>query len=221
MIGPVSVVETSRAMAYFTLDILPLSTIISVMTETSANSIGLDDLPLAIKSFVLRWGDMGGQWGVNRTVAQIHALLYITERPLNAEEIAATLGVARSNVSNSLKELQNWKIIERVPVSGDRRDFFIAQTDTWEMATRIAAVRKEREFDPALRTLAECLMAADGDRYVSDVQRDRLQALYDFTGSIDNWHSQILRLPASTLSTLVKMGDRVVSLLGLGPKKAG
>jgi DNA-binding transcriptional regulator GbsR (MarR family) len=208
-------------MAYFTLDILPLSTIISVMTETSANSIGLDDLPLAIKSFVLRWGDMGGQWGVNRTVAQIHALLYITERPLNAEEIAATLGVARSNVSNSLKELQNWKIIERVPVSGDRRDFFIAQTDTWEMATRIAAVRKEREFDPALRTLAECLMAADGDRYVSDVQRDRLQALYDFTGSIDNWHSQILRLPASTLSTLVKMGDRVVSLLGLGPKKAG
>jgi DNA-binding transcriptional regulator GbsR (MarR family) len=208
-------------MAYFTLDILPLSTIISVMTETSANSIGLDDLPLAIKSFVLRWGDMGGQWGVNRTVAQIHALLYITERPLNAEEIAATLGVARSNVSNSLKELQNWKIIERVPVSGDRRDFFIAQTDTWEMATRIAAVRKEREFDPALRTLAECLMAADGDRYVSDAQRDRLQALYDFTGSIDNWHSQILRLPASTLSTLVKMGDRVVSLLGLGPKKAG
>jgi DNA-binding transcriptional regulator GbsR (MarR family) len=191
------------------------------MTEITTNTIGLDDLPFAIKSFVLRWGDMGGQWGVNRTVAQIHALLYITERPLNAEEIAATLGVARSNVSNSLKELQTWKIIERVPVSGDRRDHFTAQTDTWEMATRIAAVRKEREFDPALKTLAECLMAADGDRHVSDVQRDRLQALYDFTGSIDNWHSQILRLPTNTLMTLVKMGDRVVNLLGLGPKKTG
>jgi DNA-binding transcriptional regulator GbsR (MarR family) len=191
------------------------------MTEITTNAIGLDDLPFAIKSFVLRWGDMGGQWGVNRTVAQIHALLYITERPLNAEDIAATLGVARSNVSNSLKELQSWKIIERVPISGDRRDHFTAQTDTWEMATRIAAVRKEREFDPALKTLAECLLAADGDRYVSDVQRDRLRSLYDFTGSIDAWHSQILRLPASTLGTLVKMGDRVVSLLGLGPKKAG
>jgi DNA-binding transcriptional regulator GbsR (MarR family) len=189
------------------------------MTEKAATTIGLDELPFAIKSFVLRWGDMGGQWGVNRTVAQIHALLYIIERPLNAEDIAAALGVARSNVSNSLKELQNWKIIVRVPVSGDRRDHFTAEMDVWEMATRIASLRKEREFDPALKTLAECLLAADGDRYVSDVQRDRLRALYDFTGSIDSWHSQVLRLPASTLMTLVKMGDRVVGLLGLGGKK--
>jgi DNA-binding transcriptional regulator GbsR (MarR family) len=196
-----------------------MSTIISVMTEITSTSIGLDDLPFAIRSFVLRWGDMGGQWGVNRTVAQIHALLYITERPLHAEEIAATLGVARSNVSNSLKELQAWKIIERVPISGDRRDHFTAEMDTWEMATRIAAVRKEREFDPALKTLAECLLAAEGDRYVSDIQRDRLKALYDFTGSIDAWHSQVLRLPASILATLVKMGDRVVGLVGLGVKK--
>jgi DNA-binding transcriptional regulator GbsR (MarR family) len=198
-----------------------MSTIISVMTEITTSTIGLDELPFAIKSFVLRWGDMGGQWGVNRTVAQIHALLYITERPLNAEDIAATLGVARSNVSNSLKELQTWKIIERVPISGDRRDHFTAEMDTWEMAARIAAVRKEREFDPALRTLSECLFAAEGDRYVTDVQRDRLKALYDFTGSIDAWHSQILRLPVNTLMTLVKMGDRVVSLLGLGQKKTG
>jgi DNA-binding transcriptional regulator GbsR (MarR family) len=190
------------------------------MTEITSTNIGLDDLPFAIRNFVLRWGDMGGQWGVNRTVAQIHALLYITERPLHAEEIAQVLGVARSNVSNSLKELQSWKIIERVPVSGDRRDHFVAQTDIWEMAARIAAVRKEREFDPALKTLAECLIAADGDRYVSDAQRDRLQALYDFTGSIDAWHSQVLRLPAATLAILVKMGDRVVGLLGLGSKKA-
>jgi DNA-binding transcriptional regulator GbsR (MarR family) len=193
------------------LDNHALSTIISVMTEITTSAIGLDTLPFAVRSFVLRWGDMGGQWGVNRTVAQIHALLYITERPLHAEEIALTLGVARSNVSNSLRELQTWKIIERVPVSGDRRDHFVAQMDTWEMATRIAAVRKEREFDPALRTLAECLLAAEGDRYVSDIQRDRLKALYDFTGSIDAWHSQILRL--------VKLGDRVVGLLGLGGKK--
>lgn len=189
------------------------------MTEIQKTEIGLDLLPVAIKNFVLRWGDMGGQWGVNRTVAQIHALLYITERPLNAEDIAATLGVARSNVSNSLKELQAWKIIERVPVAGDRRDHFQAQTDLWEMSSRIAAVRKEREFDPALKTLAECLIAADGDRHISDIQRDRLQALYNFTGSIDNWYVQILKLPASTLSTLIKLGDRVVGLLGLGGKK--
>jgi DNA-binding transcriptional regulator GbsR (MarR family) len=190
------------------------------MTEINDNSIGLDRLPLPIRSFVLRWGDMGGQWGVNRTVAQIHALLYISEKPLAAEDIAQTLGVARSNVSNSLKELQVWKIIERVPVSGDRRDHFKAEGDVWELATRIAAMRKEREFDPALKTLAECLMNAEGDRHVSDVQRDRLKALYDFTSSIENWHGQILRLPASTLSTLIKMGDRVVGLLGLSVKKS-
>jgi DNA-binding transcriptional regulator GbsR (MarR family) len=119
------------------------------MTEITSES----KLPPAVEQFILHWGDMGNQWGVNRSVAQIHALLYLSERPLTAEEIADTLGMARSNVSNSLRELTSWKLIRRVPVLGDRRDHFEAETDLWEMVTRIAQGRKEREIDPAAAAL--------------------------------------------------------------------
>ena len=186
------------------------------MTE---KTVSIEAMAPALRRFVLHWGDMGSQWGLNRTVAQIHALLYISERPLNAEEIAETLDVARSNVSNSLKELQGWRIIERVPVPGDRRDYFTAETDVWELATRIAAGRKQREIDPALRTLAACLVEADGDDRVSDVQRRRLQDLHGFTTSMDRWYEQMLRVPSATLMKLVWMGDRVVSVLGFGKTK--
>src|SRR4051812_36746896 len=130
------------------------------MTEITAET----RLPRAVEHFVLRWGDMGGQWGVNRSVAQIHALLYLSDRPLTAENIADTLGMARSNVSNSLKELAGWKLIRRVPLFGDRRDHFEAETDLWEMVTRIAQGRKEREIDPAAAALRACLVDAEGDR---------------------------------------------------------
>src|SRR5438128_12305675 len=108
-----------------------MMTVISVMTETNDNT---DPLPAAVTRFVLHWGDMGSQWGVNRSVSQIHALLYLSERPLTAEEIAAVLELARSNVSNSIRELMAWNLIRRVPVKGDRRDHFAAETDLWEIA---------------------------------------------------------------------------------------
>lgn len=185
------------------------------MTEIT---VPISELPPAIQRFILQWGDMGGQWGVNRTVAQIHALLYISEKPLNAEQITETLGVARSNVSNSLKELQTWKIIERVPIPGDRRDYFTAETDIWEMAFRIAALRKEREIDPALKTLNACLQEADGDPRVSVEQRQRLQEMLTFTTTMDHWYAQMLRVPSSVLLRIIKMGDKIVSVLGFGKK---
>ena len=123
------------------------------MTEITDNR---KPLPLAIERFVLHWGEMGGQWGVNRSVSQIHALLFLSERPLTAEEIADTLGLARSNVSNSIKELLGWNLIRRVPIRGDRRDHFEAETDIWEVFLRIAAGRKEREIDPAVAVLKTC-----------------------------------------------------------------
>ena len=119
----------------------------------------------AIERFVLHWGDMGGQWGVNRSISQIHALLYLSERPLTAEEIAEALGLARSNVSHSIKELLSWDLIRRVPVRGDRREHFEAETDVWEMFIRIAAGRKEREIDPAIAALKFCLSAADRQNF--------------------------------------------------------
>ena len=124
------------------------------MTENTEKTV---KLPAAVERFVLHWGDMGSQWGVNRSVAQIHALLYLSGRPLTADEIALTLGLARSNVSNSIRELIAWNLIRRVPMKGDRREHFEAETDLWEIAMRIAAVRKERELDPAVDTLKSCV----------------------------------------------------------------
>src|SRR5262249_56855896 len=113
-------------------------------------------LPDAVERFVLHWGDMGDQWGVNRSVSQIHGLLYLAERPMTAEDIAEALGMARSNVSNSLKELLSWNLIRRVPIMGDRRDHYEAETDLWELLLRITAARKEREIDPAMAAPLPC-----------------------------------------------------------------
>ncbi len=185
------------------------------MTEITKT---IETMPDAIKRFVLHWGDMGGQWGVNRSVAQIHALLYISEQPLTAEQICDVLGIARSNVSNSLKELLGWKIIRRQPVAGDRRDHYVAEIDVWEIAKHIAGVRKQRELDPALETLDFCLAAAKDDINVSETQRERLQAMHKFTTDVSGFHDQMLRVPTPTLLRLIKMGDKIVGLLNMGRK---
>src|SRR3954467_11937482 len=182
------------------------------MTEITAET----RLPRAVERFILHWGDMGGQWGVNRSVAQIHALLYLSERPLTAEEIAETLGMARSNVSNSLKELGGWKLVRRVPVLGDRRDHFEAETDLWEMVTRIAQGRKEREIDPAAAALRACRAEAEGDARVSPVAKKRLAEMEEFVGTLSRWYDQMLGVPAPKIMALIRMGSRVVNLLGFG-----
>ena len=192
-------------------------TVISVMTETNDNT---DPLPAAVTRFVLHWGDLGSQWGVNRSVAQIHALLYLSERPLHAEEIADTLGLARSNVSNSIKELLGWGLIHRVPVLGDRRDHFAAETDIWEIVTRIAKGRKAREVDPAEAALRACTAEAERDPKISPVARQRLKDMLDFVTTMSRWHDEMLRVPKSTLMTLIKMGSRVTRFLGRGKENA-
>jgi DNA-binding transcriptional regulator GbsR (MarR family) len=187
---------------------------ISLMTETSEKTMAP-----AVERFVLHWGDMGSRWGINRSVAQIHALLYLAERPLTAEDIADTLGMARSNVSNSLKELGAWKLIRRAPVMGDRRDHYEAETDLWEMVSRIAQGRKERELDPAASALRACLAEAERDSLVSPVARRRLEEMERFITDIDRWSEQMLSVPASKVMTLIKMGSKVVDLLKLGRKE--
>ena len=174
----------------------------------------------AVERFILHWGDMGGQWGVNRSVAQIHALLYLAERPLNAEEIAEALGIARSNVSNSLKELLGWKLIRRVPLPADRRDFYQAETDLWEMVTRIAQGRKEREIDPAAAALRACLVEAKGDARISPVSLKRLGEMSAFLETVDGWYEQMLSVPAPKIMALMRMGAKVANLLGMGRKGA-
>jgi DNA-binding transcriptional regulator GbsR (MarR family) len=176
-------------------------------------------LPVAVERFVLHWGDLGGRWGVNRSVSQIHALLYLSDRPLTAEEVADQLGLARSNVSNSIKELLGWNLIRRVPVMGDRREHFAAETDIWEMFLRISAGRKERELDPAIAALRACVAEAQGDKTVHPVASARLTAMLDFVEMLDRWHSQMLAVPKQKLAALIRLGTRIVALLPLGKSK--
>lgn len=186
------------------------------MTETTNTK---DMLPAAVQQFVLHWGEMGGQWGVNRSVAQIHALLYLSDRPLNAEEMADTLRIARSNISNSLRELMTWKLIRRVPVMGDRRDHYEAEVDLWQMLTRIAQGRKEREIDPAVAALQTCTEEAARDPRISRVARQRIEAMHDFVVTIDDWYQQMIAVPPSRLMLLIRMGKRVLTLLPGGKKQ--
>src|SRR5271170_201621 len=132
------------------------------------------------QKFVLHWGEMGTRWGINRTVAQIHALVFISPRPLHAEEIVDALGVARSNVSTSLKELQGWGIVKMVHVMGDKRDHFESMKDVWEMFRVVLDERKRREIDPTLLMLRECIAEADAQKDKDGYTRERLQALCDF-----------------------------------------
>src|SRR5262245_54157824 len=110
-----------------------------------------------VQKFVLHWGEMGTRWGINRTVAQVHALLYVSTQPLHAEDITNALGVARSNVSTSLKELQSWGLVKVVHVLGDRRDHFESLRDPWEMLRQVLDERKRREVDPTIDLLRECV----------------------------------------------------------------
>ncbi|MFZ2064723.1 MAG: MarR family transcriptional regulator [Xanthobacteraceae bacterium] len=173
----------------------------------------------AIEHFVLQWGDMGGKWGVNRSVAQIHALLYVSERPLTAEDIAERLGLARSNVSNSIKELQAWNLIRRVPIRGDRREHFEAEADPWEIFARIAAGRKEREIDPAIAALRICRAEAEGDSKINPVALARINALLEFVDTMDRWYGQMKVIPRPQIAAMVRLGAKVVSLLSFGKRK--
>ena len=174
----------------------------------------------AASQFILYWGDMGNQWGVNRSVAQIHALLYLSSKPLNAEQIAESLGIARSNVSNSLKELVSWRLIRRVPVPGDRREHYEAEVDVWEMGIRIAQGRKEREIDPAAQALRACVAKAESERELDATALQRMRDMQDFLATADTWFHDMLSVPRPKLVMLMRMGTKVVSLLNITGGKA-
>lgn len=190
------------------------------MTEITVKSA---ELSPAIKRFVLHWGDLGGQWGVNRSVAQIHALLLVSDRPMNAEEIAGALGLARSNVSNSVKELLTWNLIRRAPLEGDRRDHFEAESDMWEMVSRIVAMRKARELDPAAQVLGACLADAKADPMAGAAAVKRLSDLQELIGLLNGWYEQMNKVPKSRILPLIRMGSKAVDLIAplMGKGKGG
>lgn len=168
--------------------------------------------------FILHWGEMGSKWGVNRTVSQIHALLYLFGKPLPADEIAETLEVARSNVSTSLKELQNWNLIHVVHVMGDRRDHFTTSGDVWELFRTVVRERKEREFDPTIGVLQECLASNELSREDAIAQQ-RIKETLALMESLSTWGEQMLKLEPATLMKVMKLGAKIQNLLH--PKTGG
>src|SRR5213079_619553 len=175
------------------------------MREPTKNKLS----PVAQK-FILHWGEMGTRWGINRTVAQIHALLFLSPLPLPPEKTAATLGIARSNVSNSLHELQNWGIVRVVHVLGDRRDYFESMKDVFAMFRVISHQRKKREIDPTLQVLQRCIAEAgkpkSADRYI----RERLTDLLQFFELAETAYLQLEKLPTSALLKLAKTSDKAL-----------
>ena len=168
---------------------------------------GMELKPIA-ERFVLHWGEMGSRWGVNRTVAQIHALLYLAARPMDAEEIQQTLGVARSNVSNSLKELQSWNLVKVVHLKGDRRDHFETSTDVWELFKLIVAGRRQREIDPTASALAECLAnpaMADED----EGTRERIEETLKFIEIMSTLSDELLRYKPETLMKTLGLSAKI------------
>ncbi len=172
-----------------------------------------------MQKYILHWGEMGTRWGVNRTVAQIHALLFLANTPLNAEDIVETLGVARSNVSNSLKELQSWGLVKVSHVMGDRRDHFTALQDVWEIFRVIVEERKRREIDPTLTVLRECAIEAETDTALDDAARQRMGDVLGFLEMLAASYDDYKHIPPATLLKLLKMGGKVARFLGPDDKE--
>lgn len=164
------------------------------------------------EKFVLHWGEMGAKWGVNRTVAQIHALLYLVGKPMHAEEIQETLGVARSNVSNSIKELQNLNLVQTTHIMGDRRDYFTTSTDVWELAKVIVEERYRRELAPTVMFLADLMNTPEFAQENKEVQQ-RIKETYQFVDTLTAWANEMLKLSTSTLNRILKLGSTIQKFL--------
>ena len=165
------------------------------------------------EKFILHWGEMGPQWGVNRTMSQIHALLYIVGKPMHAEEICDTLVVARSNVSTSIKELQNWGLVQKVSILGDRRDHFTTNTDVWELARIIVVERQKRELDPTVQFLQTLMESPEFEQENPEVQA-RINETQEFVSTLTSWSTEMLKLSTKTLKKVLKLGSSVKKLLG-------
>ena len=174
------------------------------------------DLSPTLSRFVLHCGEMGTRWGVNRTVAQIHALLYISGRPMHAEEIADTLGVARSNVSTSIRELQGWNLVKLVHLSGDRRDHFETSTHVWELLRTIVRERQRREITPTIEVLRELLADPAISKDPAEAKL-RMRETLELLETLTAWSDEMLKLDTETLTKVLKLGAKIKKLIARDP----
>lgn len=179
---------------------------------TNNRKIAMNTMTPLVRGFVSHFGEMGSRWGINRTVGQIYALIYMSPRPLNADDIAEALEFSRSNVSMGLKELQSWRLVRLKHQPGDRREYFDAPSDAWEIFRSLAEERRRREVEPTLTMLRSALLESpvnDDDR----IAQERMQGMHDLIELMMTWFDDVQRMDPKTLSQLMKLGSKVGKLL--------
>lgn len=167
----------------------------------------------AVEKYVLHWGEMGTRWGTNRTVAQIQALLYLSPKPLRADEIVDLLSVARSNVSTSIRELQSYGLVRMTHILGDRRDYFESLHDVWELFRVIIEQRKQRELNPTLTMLRGCVDEIEGEKETDAITKERIRNMLTFVETTSSWYEEISDIPTSTLTKLMALGKKITKLV--------
>jgi DNA-binding transcriptional regulator GbsR (MarR family) len=167
----------------------------------------------AVEKYVLHWGEMGTRWGTNRTVAQIQALLYLSPKPLHADEICAALSVARSNVSTSIRELQSYGLVRMTHMLGDRRDYFESLHDVWELFRAIIDQRKQRELNPTLTMLRGCAVEVEAEAQTDPVTKERIKNMLVFVESTSDWYEQINSISSGTLTKIMALGAKITKLV--------
>lgn len=178
------------------------------------------NLPPLTQRFVMHFGEMGSRWGINRTVGQIYALLYVSSRPLNADDIGEALGFSRSNVSMGLKELQSWNLVRLFHQPNDRREYFQAPEDMWAIFRTLAAERRKREIDPTLSMLRDALM--EQPSVAEDIHaQERMRQMHGFIDLMTNWLDDVLRMDSATLASLMQMGSKVKKLVEIKDRVKG
>lgn len=190
--------------------------LISVITEIAENT-KMKDLEPSLQAFILHFGEMGSRWGINRTVGQIYALLYVSDTPLNAEQITGQLGLSRSNVSMGLKELQSWRLVQSQHLPGDRRDYFSTPDDVIEIALTLLEERRKRELDPTLTLLRQTLMEEPNTAKEQHAHA-RMQEMCDLMEQVSDWADDLQRISRSDLELLLKFGNKVPRLLEMKDK---
>lgn len=180
------------------------------MTDTNIHA----PLPAVSQKFILHWGEMGTRWGVSRTAAQVHALLFLSPKPLNAEQIAEALAVARSNVSTSLRELLAWRVVRAVPILGDRRQHFESLKDPWEMFRVILEERKRREIDPTIDIVRECVEEAKKTGSKGYVAGERMERLLEFMQTMSALYEEFRRLEPVSARRLLGLRGKVRRVFG-------
>ena len=173
-----------------------------------------------IQACVMHFGEMGSRWGINRTVGQMYALLVLSEEPLTADQIAETLGFSRSNVSMGLKELQSWELVRLQHIPGDRKEYYSAPAQIWDIAKTLIEQRRKREIDPTLSTLRGLLMSKPSNQEEKYAQQ-RMREMHDLIEMLTKWTAEIQRLDDARLQKLLKLGNNLSKVLDMKDKLLG